>query len=537
MTKLTILKTAQACAIAAIVMAGSITRASLMRICLALVLAMSLLGGVNANAQLLSGPPADPQLKFSTPNPPGVYSPDKVETRFGTLNFFDGFPDKASAEKLYDNLDFQRAVQAYLLAIPAVSQAANRNAYRSLGPSNTLIPIFEQSQDALSIIATPNNNTVYSWTWIDLTKGPIVLEVPPKQLGTANDMWQRWVTDVGITGPDKGKGGKYVFLPPGYKGAVPTGYYVVRSSTFGVWVPWRGFLVNGSPEQAVGLIKKFGKIYPLADAGKARAPQKFIDMSGKPFNIVYPADYRFWELLNQVVQEEPTESLDQIRLGFFQSIGIQKGKPFAPDERMKKILTEAAAVGDATARTVLFHTRDKDAYYYTDSNWQKGFIGGYKFQTEPGVLNFDAGTFYYFLAILVTPAMEEKLIGKGSQYAWTARDSTGNPLDGGKNYRLRMPANVPVKDFWSVILYSDQTRSMIQTDQRDPSVSSQTKGLQINADGSIDVWFGPKAPPGKETNWVQTVPGRGWNTVLRMYGALEPWFNKTWRPGEIELQP
>ena len=204
---------------------------------------------------------------------------------------------------------------------------------------------------------------------------------------------------------------------------------------------------------------------------------------------------------------------------------------------MKKILTEAAAVGDATARTILFHTRVKAAYYYLDSNWQLGFIGGYKFETQPGVLDFDAATFYYFLAILVTPAMEEKMIGKGSQYAWTARDANGNPLDGGKNYKLHLPPNVPVKDFWSLILYSNQTRSMIQTDQRFPSVSSQTKGLQKNPDGSIDVYFGPKAPPGKETNWVQTVPGRGWNPVLRMYGALEPWFDKTWRPGEIEPQP
>jgi hypothetical protein len=287
----------------------------------------------------------------------------------------------------------------------------------------------------------------------------------------------------------------------------------------------------------VDLVKKHTKIYALADAGKAHAPLNFVDMSGKPFNTVYPADYAFWELLNQVVQEEPTGSLDEIRLGFFQSIGIQKGKPFAPDERMKRILTEAAAVGDATARANLFHTREKAAYYYPNSNWQLGFIGGYNFQTQPGVLNFDAANFYYFLAILVTPAMEEKLIGKGSQYAWTARDANGQPLDGGKSYKLHMPANVPVKDFWSVILYSDQTRSMIQTDQRFPSVSSQTKGLQVNPDGSIDIYFGPKAPPGKETNWVQTVPGRGWNTVLRMYGALQPWFDKTWRPGEIELQP
>lgn len=490
-----------------------------------------------ALAQMLTGTPANPNVKYSTATPPGVDSPDQVQTRLGTLNFFDGFPDNATAEKLFDNLDFQRAVQAYLFAIPAVSQVANREAFKAFGPANTVVPIFEELLDSRGIVLTGNDNTVYSWTWIDLKDGPIVLEVPPKVLGTANDMWQRWVIDVGVTGPDKGEGGKYLFVPPGHGGSLPTsGYHVVHSPTFGLWIPWRSFLVHGDPKPGVDLVKKFTKIYPLADAGKPHPQPTFVNMSGKPFNTVFPADYRFWELLHEVVQEEPSASLDQIRLGYFQSIGIEKGKPFAPDERMKKILTEAAAVGNGTARSILFHTRNRQAYYYPDSNWQLGFTGGYKFQSEPDVLDFDAATFYYFLAILVTPAMEEKMVGKGSQYAWTCRDAKGNALDGGKTYKLRLPPNVPVKDFWSIILYSDQTRSQIQTDQRYPSVSSQTKGLKLNQDGSIDVYFGPKAPAGMETNWVQTIPGQGWNTVLRMYGALQPWFDKTWRPGEVELQ-
>lgn len=487
-----------------------------------------------SNGQSLSGSPADPRFKFSTPLPSGIASPAKVETRLGTLNFFDGFPDKPTADKLYDNLDFQRAVQAYLLAIPAVSQATNRNAIRTLGPVNTVVPIFEQLLDSRSIFLTANDNTVYSWTWLDLKNGPIVLEVPPKVLGAINDIWFRWVIDVGITGPDKGEGGKYLLLPPGYQGEVPSGYTVVRSPTFNIWIPWRSFLVKGDPKPGVELVTKNTKIYPLG-SGSNPPTINFVNMSGKPFNTVAPADYRFWELLNQVVQEEPSESLDQIRLGYYASIGIQKGKPFKPDERMKKILTEAAAVGDATARAIAFHMRGKDAYYYANSQWQLPFIGGYRFQTQPDVLNLDAYIYYYFMATGVTPAMEEKMVGRGSQYAWTARDAKGNLLDGGKNYRLHLPPNIPVKDFWSVILYSNQTRSQIQTDQRFPSVSSQTQGLLVNADGSIDLYFGPKSPAGKEKNWVQTIPKTGWNTILRLYGPLEPWFDKTWRPGEIEL--
>ena len=490
-----------------------------------------------ALAQQLTGPPANPQYKYSTPMPPGIAVPNKIETRLGTLNFFDGFPDKATAEKLFNNLDFQRAVQAYLLAIPAVSQAADRNACRTLGPVNRTVPIWEQLVDSRTIGLTFNDNTVYCWAWLNLKKGPLVVEVPPKVLGAVNDIWFRWVTDVGITGPDKGKGGKYLFLPPGYKGEVPKGYYVVHSPTYNLWIPWRSFLVKGDPKPGIELVKKFTKIYLLADQDKPAPPLKYVDLSGKPFNIINPSGFRFWELLNEVVQEEPTASLDQIRLGYYASIGIQKGKPFAPDVRMKKILTEAAIVGDATARAIAFHWREKAGYYYANSNWQLPFVGGYKFQSLPGVLNLDAYTFYYFMATGVTPAMEEKMVGRGSQYAWTARDAKGEPLDGGKNYKLHLPPNIPVKDFWSVIVYSDQTRSMVQTDQRFPSVSSQTKGLLVNADGSVDIYFGPKAPPGKEKNWVQTIPGKGWNVILRLYGPLEPWFNKTWRPGEIEPQP
>jgi hypothetical protein len=476
-----------------------------------------------------------PKMKMTTDIPPQITTPDQVETRLGTLKFFDGFPDDATVQKVYDNLDFQRGVQAFLTAMPGASVYAVRDGLRAQGANNQTVLIMENLMDSKSLFLTPNTETVYNLMWLDLKDGPLVIESPPNVLGIVDDFWFHYVGDIGNAGPDKGKGGRFLLLPPDYKGDVPEGYFVMRSKTFGNVYFWRGFTVNGDTRPAVENTKKFAKVYPLTQA-KNPPSMNFINVSGKSFNTIHANDFTYFEEIDHVVQEEPNDAMDPETLGLLAAIGIEKGKPFAPDERMKKILTDAAAVGNATARAILFKSRMKEAYFYPNSAWCTPFVGGsYEFLKQPGVRNLDARTMMFYYATGITPAMAAQMVGVGSQYAAAFVDSEGKPLNGGKTYKIHLPPNIPAKTFWSFVVYDNQTRSELQTDERFPSIGSQRKGIVTNPDTSVDVYFGPKAPVGHEANWVQTVPGKGWNTLLRLYGPLQPWFDKTWKPGEFEL--
>ena len=471
--------------------------------------------------------------KMATKIPPEITTPDHVKTRLGTLNFFDGVPDKATCEKVYDNLDFMRGVEVFLNTMAAASTHANFVGLRSVGCDNHTVLIHEDRVDAKTLLLTANTQTATLWSPLDLKAGPLVVEIPPGVLGLADDHWMRHITDMGLSGPDKGSGGKYVFLPPDYQGQTPDGYFVGRSRTFNMTCGLRGFTIKGDTRPAVEGFHKQFKIYPLDQAGNP-PPTKIINGSGLYLNTIHANTFKFYEEINQVVQEEPTSAVDPEIAGQLAAIGIIKGKPFAPDERMKRILTEAAAVGNATARAIVFRARSDDFYFYPGkSNWRPIFVGGsYLFMKNDAAL-LDARINFFYQATGVSPAMAAAPVGSGSQYAAAMVDARGNAFDGGKTYRLHLPPNIPAKQFWSLIPYDTQTRSVLQTDQRDAGLSSETGTVAPNADGSVDVYFAPMRPSGRE-NWIQTVPGKSWFVYFRLYSPLEPWFDKSWRPSDIE---
>ena len=496
------------------------------------VLAISM-GCTSAYAQ-------DPTSGFNNVIPESILTPDSVETSIGKLTFFDGMPDPETVVTVYDNLDTIRATEAFLNMVPAASMEGMRVGLESIGSvESNQVMMFDRLLDSNPLFLTGNTDTVYSLVMFDLERdGPTVVEIPAGSgPSTVNDAYFRFVTDMGAPGPDRGKGGKYLILPESYDGEVPEGYFEARSPSSTNLMVLRGFLVDGKTDAAVQSVKEGLKIYPLSQKDNPPA-MEFISGSTIPFNTVHANDFSFFEEINDVIQREPVSFLDPELRGQLSSIGIQKGKVFDPDERMQKIMADGVAIGNATARALLLSPRNQSAYYYDDSQWFNAFVGGdYQWLIDggDGGRNLDARTAFFYGYTLNTPAMVLKMVGVGSQYAVAAADKDGHYLDGSKTYRLKIPADVPAKDFWSVVLYDPQTRSELQTEQPFPSRNNQRDELEVASDGSVELYFGPTAPEGKEENWVQTIPGKGWWAVLRLYGPLEPWFDQTWRPGDFEL--
>jgi hypothetical protein len=482
-------------------------------------------------------PPPEPSSEQYAPTPASLRTPDEVETRIGRLEFFDGLPSGATVDAVYEHLDFMRGVRAYLQALPGVSMVAMRNGMDQAGmlPNYTVL-VTESLMDSKSLFLTQDTESVYALAWISLKGGPIVVETPPRAQGVFVDAWQRTLAETGKAGADRGRGGRYVIVPPAYEGYVPRTKYAIESRTFGVWAVFRGFLSKGSPKRAVQSFKKQLKIYPIREAERP-PPNMFVNVSGEAFNTVPPTDFEFFELLNKLVQEEPNEAQDPEVLGILASLGIEKDVRFEPDAEAKALLAEAAAVGNATVRALLFAPRDDETRLYEDRQWERIFAGESSRFLRDGVRLTDARARFHTIATAVTPSMESPGVGSSSDSALTFRDSRGQVLDGGRTYTLTLPAEVPAAYFWSLTAYDNQTRSMLQTDQRFPSILSGQRGLRRNKDGSTSIHFGPTQPRErkKRPNWIQTTPGTGWNAVLRLYGPQGSWFDRGWRPGDVEL--
>ena len=475
---------------------------------------------------------------FNTPIPDKILTPDRVDTRIGTLEYSDGFPTAHTAQLLYDHLDFLRGVEAFLVGVPAASLESMRRGMSHLGIAACHhVAIVDELMDSNPLFLTGNTDTVYASGIVDLGRdGPTVVEIPPGcGPGTVNDAWFRFVIDMGAPGPDRGRGGKYLIVPPGYSDPIPDGYHVAESPSFVNWLILRGLLVDGKPDHARDVFRNGLRVYPLAQVDDP-PPMEFIPMSGRSFNTIHANNAEFYDELAEVIAREPVDVIDPETRGLLAAIGITKGSPFAPDDRMRAILADAAAVANGTARALAFGTRDPGAKLFADRAWTTGFIGGdYRWLIDDGVggRNLDARTRFFYLATVNTPAMALEMPGVGSQYALVFQDGNGDHLDGSKQYHLALPADVPAKDFWSVVVYDPQTRSELQTGQPFPSVNSRRTPLAYRDDGSVTLSFGPARPDIDADNWIETVPGKNWFAILRLYGPLEPWFDRSWIPNDI----
>jgi len=472
--------------------------------------------------------------KYAADIPQFLLTPDKVETNvLGGLEFFDGMPSESTVQKTYDFLDLSRGVEAFLNGMPAASIYAFLEGLKQAGLEAGDLGITESLLDARGLWLTAQSTTPYAIAEIDLKSGPVVVEIPGPVLGILDDAFFRYVSDIGLAGPDQGKGGKYLFIGPDYEGDIPKGYFVAKSETYRHWLLMRVFVKDGDLEGSVKELKEGFRTYPLAQAGNP-PNQKVHDLSGVKFNTIHANDERFYEELNAVIQYEPADAFNPELVGLFASIGIKKGVPFAPDARMKKILKEAAAIGNATARSLTFSPRNRAAYFYPDRQWYTSFAGGHDFMNS-GELVLDDRIMFHYAATGITPAMAMPKVGTGSAYAATPKDSKGEFLDGGKTYTVTLPAPIPANNFWSFMVYSGQHRSMLETDQKSAGLDSNMPAVKPNKDGSYTVWFGPTPPKGHEGNWIQTIPSKSYLALMRLYGPLEPWFDKTWKPGDFEL--
>lgn len=449
---------------------------------------------------------------------------------------------------LRDELLYQRAVQAYLWALPLLSMRAMKEGSEAkFGAGYNVLPIWKKRMSAVTLVNTPNSDMIYAMGYLDLgSDGPIVIEAPPGLQGLLNDFFQRpirmvgeydgreWSGDVGLPGPDKGKGGKYLVLPPDYEGDIPSGYFTYRCRTYGVFVFWRGFFQD--PEELEGPVKVMEqtKIYPLGKEASAK-PMTFPDASGEPLNMLFARDASAFDMIKRAIDEEYVDPPDMDMRGMLAAIGIVKGEPFEPSAADRVILDAAALRALEMARWTFNEDlgRRPGGKWYADRQWINIFppSPGTPEWVAPTYTDIDMRAGFFSSAYSTSPAMVLNMPGAGAKFPVAYKDADGDPLDGSRSYRLHLPAPIPAKFFWSVTLYDMDTMSGLQNGQPLPSLNQMDKPV-ANGDGSTDIYFGPESP-GAGKNWMATVSGKPFWIALRLYGPEQPFFDQTWKPDDV----
>jgi len=454
-------------------------------------------------------------------------------------------PAKPSDATSFQDLEQQvlqhRALEALIWGMPAVNRDLMYQAMlrETKGRDNQLL-YWSKLLDWKNQTLTPNTDVIYLTPYFETKDvGPVVMEIPPADggaiVGTIMDAWQTPLEDVGPAGADKGKGGKYLILPPGHTAKVPDGYIVLPSSTYKGYALLRSIRQSGSEADLAKAVEygKRIKIYPLSQANNP-PPTVYVDAAGVFYDATIPYDIRFFESLDRVIQHEPWLERDRALIDTLRTLGIEKGKPFAPDAEMTQALNEAAQRAHAYIEGKYYELVTKGPFT-TASRWSFPERMGLVFKAaqeqfaEPNFYPIeDRGLLLSFIFFL------PKRMGEGQFYLMALEDKAGNTLDGSKTYRLNVPANAPVRQYWSATLYDRETHALIR-EVSHAARSSQSPGLQVNTDGSVDLYFGPTAPEGKESNWTPTDPKGEFEVLFRFYGPLPSLFDKTWVLPDVEL--
>lgn len=445
--------------------------------------------------------------------------------------------DGASPGELARRAVERRAVEAVIWGMPAVNTELMYDEMLKAGAKPGEVIYWGKPLDWHNQTLTPNPDTLYFMGFYDTkASGPMVVEIPPAgEDGSLNGnfvtLWQTALEDAGLLGVDKGKGVKFVITPPGYAGKIPEGFEQLASDTYGGYFLIRSNLQSRSDadvQKSIAYGKRV-KFYPLARIDNP--PETvFIDVEDKEFDSTIKYDAGFFTLLDRVVQTEPWIPRDRAMIDQLRTIGIEKGKPFAPNEEMKTALeagvTEAKAL--LAARYDAGFPAFFDGTHWTLPALPEAIEGQSTDYADPDKYAVDARGLGYTYAYIAL-----KRLGVGQYYLINIKDKDGEAYEGAKSYRLHVPADAPVQQYWSVTAYDRETHALIKGVDR-ASRASNAADLAKNADGSVDIWFGPKAPEGKETNWVPTDPDRRFELMFRFYAPTKALFDKAWTLPDVE---